>query len=153
MQDVHCRVPTHFQNPFSIPLVNGISSVPPLAIIYPKFYSWNTMQKTSTKLSSAVEQNLNKKMVEFSNFILFQNCMHILAKFNIFLRSWKPISLFNTSSIVSIPHGNPYLYELSLNIYLQSSEKEESVSLFSSGVGNPCLVSCGFHVITRSPTK
>ena len=36
---------------------------------------------------SGKEQNLNKQMVEFEISILFQYYMHILAKFNTFLRS------------------------------------------------------------------
>jgi len=42
------------------------------------------------------EQNLNKQMAEFGISILCQYFMFILAKFNTFSRSWKPISQFNT---------------------------------------------------------
>jgi len=53
------------------------------------------------------EQNLNKQMVEFRISILFRYFMCILAKFNTFSNSWKPISQFKTFSILSIPRGNP----------------------------------------------
>ena len=45
---------------------------------------------------SGVEQNLNKHMDEFGISILFQYFLNILAEFNAFSRSWKPILQFNT---------------------------------------------------------
>jgi len=56
---------------------------------------------------SGKEQNLNKQMAEFRISVLFQCFMNLLAWFNTFSRSWKPISKFNTFSILSIPRGNP----------------------------------------------
>jgi len=53
---------------------------------------------------SSEENNFNKQMVEFRISILFQYFMYILAKFNTFSRSWKPLSQFSTSSK---PCGNP----------------------------------------------
>jgi len=46
-------------------------------------------------------------MAEFRISILFQYFMNLLAWFNTFSRSWKPLSKFNTFSILSIPRGNP----------------------------------------------
>jgi len=45
---------------------------------------------------SGGEQNLNKQIVEIRISIFFQYFMNILAKFNTFSRSSKPISQFNT---------------------------------------------------------
>ena len=70
--------PTHFQKPFSIPFeyifnTNEKTLMPSLIFIFRKFYSWNTMQKTAAKLSSAVKNKIWKKqMDEFGIFILFQ---------------------------------------------------------------------------------
>jgi len=52
---------------------------------------------------SGNKQNLNKQIVEFRIFILFQYFMYVLAIFNTFSWSWKLISKFN---IFSIPRGN-----------------------------------------------
>ena len=46
-------------------------------------------------------------MAEFRISILFQYFMYILAEFNTFSRSWKPISQFNTFPILSIPREDP----------------------------------------------
>jgi len=62
------------------------------------------LQKTFGKLSLATkEQNLNKQPAEFGISILFQYFMYILAKFNTFSRSWKPILQFNTFNTSSEP--------------------------------------------------
>ena len=56
------RVPTHFQTPFST-LFQYLSSkwknlTPSLMSIFPKFYSWNTMQTRFANLSSAVKNKI-----------------------------------------------------------------------------------------------
>jgi len=48
-----------------------------------------------------------KEMAAFRISILFQYFMCIVANFNTFSRSLKPISQFNIFSLLSIPRGNP----------------------------------------------
>jgi len=63
------------------------------------------MQKPFAKWSSAVRnKNWMNKWLKFGISILFQYLTYILAKFNTFSRSWKPISKLNT---FSIPRGTP----------------------------------------------
>jgi len=42
--------------------------------------------------------------------LVFSYFLYILAKFNTFTRSWKPMLKFNTFSILSISRGNPAYY-------------------------------------------
>jgi len=59
-----------------------------LLIIFPKSYSWSTMQKNICKtVISGKEQNLNKQMAECGISILFLYFMYILTKCNTLSRS------------------------------------------------------------------
>jgi len=61
-------------------------------------------QKTSAKLSSAVNKKIYEQNAEFGISILFQYFVYIFTKFNIFSRSWKLIFKFNP---ISIQRGKP----------------------------------------------
>ena len=84
------RVPWHFPKSFSILSLNAkyktlISS---LIFIFTKFCSWNTMQRTSTKLSSALKNKIRiKTTAKFGISILFQKFVYIFVQFSIFCSS------------------------------------------------------------------
>ena len=54
------RVSTHLRKlyPYSFSRLNDKTLIPSLIFIFRKFYSWNTMQKTFAKLSSAVKNKI-----------------------------------------------------------------------------------------------
>ena len=95
----------YFFNTFSI--LNEKTSMPSLVFIFSKLCSWNTMRKTSEKLSSVVKkQNLNKQVVEFGISKLYTSCTF-----------WPNSTLLQGlenqfhNSILSIPCGNPAIYK------------------------------------------
>jgi len=58
------RVPTHIQKHFpyffnTCLILNEKTLMPSFIFIFPIFYSWNVMEKTSVKLSSVVKTKLN----------------------------------------------------------------------------------------------
>jgi len=74
---------------------------------------------------SGKEQKLNKQIVKFKIFLLFQYLMYILVKFKSFPRSWKPVSQFTTFSILAIPRGNPENWRLSDLLFVVLSTRHK----------------------------
>jgi len=84
---------------------------------FPKFYSWNTMQKTSAKLSWVVK---NKFWINKWLNLVFSYFMYILGKFNTYSRSWKLISQFNTFNTAWKP-CQPVLCATQYKLYLKAT--------------------------------
>jgi len=104
------RAPTHFQKPFSILfqyLFNTtwkhFNTITYLHFTKILFIEHNARDICKTVISGKA-QNLNKQMAQFVISILFQYFIYILAKFNTFSRSWKPISQSNTFSLLRGNH-------------------------------------------------
>jgi len=112
------RVPMHLKkiifHTFSIPfsILNLRSSIP----FFSSFFEilnheteFHTLRNTALimKYLQWNSARILEISLSFRISILFQYLMYILAKFNTFSRSWKPILKLNTSSILSILRGNP----------------------------------------------
>jgi len=98
----------HFQKTFPYFFNTKLkTSVPSFGSFLENFTHGTQCKNICRTVISGKVKNLNKQMVELRISILFQYFMHILAKFNTFSRSWKPISQCNTFLILSIPCGNP----------------------------------------------
>jgi len=115
------RFPRIFKNHFpylfnTFSILNLRSSTPLLLFIFRNSWSWNSIlhiaQHCINNEVLCLQWNSARIFeISFPFRIPYfcQYLMHILAKFNTFSRSWKPILKFNTFSILSIPRGNPVL--------------------------------------------